>query len=117
MAKLKRNGNMRSLLLIAALLDAERDLRAVVDLGEPDESEQKHSEVKPMKTQAVCRQPGCVQKVSAGHFMCGPHWANLPCRIQKGIMERANGWKDHGAAVEFLRSYQRQEGILKGGVL
>jgi hypothetical protein len=31
------------------------------------------------------------------------------------MMERANAWKDRAAAVEFLRSYQRATGVLKGG--
>jgi len=64
---------------------------------------------------SVCLQPGCLAAVSKPHFLCPCHWGRLPARIQRGMMERANAWKDRAAAVEFLRSYQRATGVLKGG--
>ena len=65
----------------------------------------------------LCKHPGCTVPVAKGHFLCIDHWRRLPGRIQQGVMTRANGWKAPAVAVEFLRSYQRQAGILRGGVL
>jgi hypothetical protein len=65
----------------------------------------------------LCKSPGCTIPVGVGHFLCAHHWALLPSRVQRGIMERANGWRSQEAAVDFLRGYQRGAGILKGGTL
>jgi len=70
-----------------------------------------------MPRPTLCKQPGCIQEVAQGHFLCVHHWACLPKRIQQGMMLRVHGWRNECAAVDFLRDYQRATGALKGGVL
>jgi len=65
----------------------------------------------------LCKHPGCRREVTEDHFLCNSHWAKLPKRIQREVMTRANGWRNRRAATEFLRTYQRAVGILRGGVL
>ena len=65
----------------------------------------------------LCKHPGCRREVTKGHFLCDFHWATLPKGIQRGVMTRAHGWRNRPAATEFLRTYQRAVGILRGGVL
>ena len=55
-----------------------------------------------------CMDPACQVQVSGNHLMCLPHWKEIPESIQKEVSERLSGWKNIGAAREFLSNFMSQ---------
>lgn len=65
-----------------------------------------------MATVRVCMCPGCESSVTAPHLCCVRHWRALPSRVQTEVQARLRGWKDTGAAREFLsRHYSATKGV------
>ena len=55
----------------------------------------------------VCCFPDCTTAVSKPHVTCPHHWYALPARVQAEVQARIRGWKDPGAAREFIVSWHR----------
>jgi len=62
---------------------------------------------------AICCFPNCNTAVTNPHVTCPHHWYSLPSRVQVAVQERIRGWKDAGAAREFILSWHRTS-IQKG---
>ena len=58
-----------------------------------------------------CLFPGCSAQVARPHLLCVSHYRQLPPRIQAGVQERIRGWKDTGAAVDFLLTWLRVQKV------
>ncbi len=56
-----------------------------------------------------CVFPDCDATVKTPHVTCVAHWRSLPPRIQAAVQERIRGWKDTGAAREFVVLWHRNE--------
>lgn len=57
-----------------------------------------------------CMAPTCTKQVDEGRLTCRDCWSALPQTVQQRVCERLYGWKDFGAAREFLsRWYQEQK--------
>ena len=58
----------------------------------------------------VCMNPNCEAEIKPPHMLCVKHWASLPPRVKAAVSERLYGWKDNGAARDFLSTWFRSEG-------
>lgn len=53
----------------------------------------------------VCCFPDCETRVEGPHVACTKHWHSLPARVQVAVQTRIRGWRDMGAAREFVVSW------------
>lgn len=56
-----------------------------------------------------CMQPGCLTNVSSGHLMCVSHWLRVPGGVRREVQRRMIGWKNRGAARQYLFDWLRQQ--------
>jgi hypothetical protein len=62
--------------------------------------------------QRICCYPGCKTAVTGTHVACLPHWKLVGLKDRRQAHVRMNGWKNLGAAAEYLAGVFRQQ--LKG---
>jgi hypothetical protein len=51
----------------------------------------------------------CTEQVPSGRVCCVSDWRGLPPRVQAAVQERLRGWKNEGAAREFVQMWHRNQ--------
>lgn len=54
-----------------------------------------------------CMVKNCSQRISSDHLMCTRHWTLVDATTKAEIQKRRKGWKDKGAAREYLANWMR----------
>lgn len=57
----------------------------------------------------TCVFPDCNLPMTGAHIACVDHWRSLPPRIRLEAQARIHGWRNIGAAREFVLYWLRSE--------
>jgi hypothetical protein len=54
-------------------------------------------------------QSDCLRQIPTPYLMCGLHWAKVPGHVKRAVCTRLKGWKNAGAARQYLFDWLQQQ--------